>query len=242
MRLLLLAAATASHWLALTPLIAQPTDASPLGLGVADVALAPGLGLGLYDDPTSEAPAITLTAFFDEDAGVLRLLAAEAGVVDPSGVPEWLRPETLWLDMDILAFRAVDSTAAGLEVVVDEDTGRTMWLRSADLMPSGPAEFMRWEAYLPAKATAIEPIVPSGSIVYPPPPPEEPLLRLEPGGEPATFQNTECIRPAEVRGEWMRIEPGEVCGGEIPSEDEVGGLWIRWRDGERMLVTYFLSC
>lgn len=249
MRHLHFAAALTCSSLALCPpgASAQPAPPSPLGIGIADVSLAPGLEFRLYDGPpggrsATGDPALTLTALLDEDAGGLRLLATEAGGAGPSDIPEWLRPETLWLDMGILAFRAVDSTAAGVEVVVDEDEGRTMWLEPAALSPSGPLEFLRWEAYLPARATAIEPIPPGGSTTYPPPIPEEPLLRLAPGGGPATFQSTECVRPAEIRGEWMRIEPGEVCGGEIPREEEVDGLWIRWRDGERMLVTYFLSC
>ena len=189
-----------------------------LGLGFATVAVDDGLRLDLFDAPGGAAPPAA-------SVGVV-LSSPAALVVRPGGAAR-VEPAEWWPDFGLLAFRVVAVADGAVEVVVDEASGRTLWLRD------GPAvTYKPWARYLVEDVTGFDRLDPARNPVRAEPHPGAPVVAggAEPWG---------CVAAAEVRGEWVRTRRSDLCP---PDAAGAPDGWVRWRDGDRLLIAYGLTC
>lgn len=210
------------HLLALPALVVLLSAAPPerLGVGIAVVDVVPGVRFGLFEAPGDAVPVATVDIVADE--------ANHTVALGPSA-PDWLHPETLWLDYSVFTFRVVRVTDEAMEVVVDTQAGRTLWLR-----PQPGIEFKPWTRYLVENVTALERLDPASNPLRAGPDASAPSVPVEPG-------ETDCFAAVEVRGEWARVETSDLCSGD-PNVVPVEGAWVRWQDGTRLLIGYGTSC
>lgn len=198
---------------------ARPPDR--LGIGIATVDVAQGTRIDLFDGPDSQTPVATVE--IEEDAARLTFILSLSS-------PDWLRPETLWLDYSLFAFRVVAATDDAYEVVVDGETGRTLWIRRQPAV-----EYKPWARYLVENVTGLSRLSPASNPLRAFPDAAAPVVPYS-GSE---AKGWDCLAVAEVRGEWARVRLSDLCafGGAEPVDG-----WVRWRDGDDLLIGYGLTC
>ena len=139
-----------------------------------------------------------------------------ANQFDIATAPPWLVPEVLKLDYDLFYFRAVTLAQNWVEVVVNQSMGRTAWVdRQA-------VEFVPWPDFL-LSVFAVEVIDPLANP-----------LRLKPLEDASPLARTSLpLRPLAVHGNWLYVA-ADLDGG--PGSRG----WVRWRDGDRLLISFSL--
>ena len=200
-------------FLATVPLAsAQPPDL-PLGLGIATpVELGAASPLYFYGSPDGHP----------HTASPLDSLTIREGAhhYEIDRAPPWLDPEVARMDGDLLSLRVVSLRRHWAEVVVhNRDVRwppRTMWVDRDRIA------FRPWAAYwLEIHSVETQHAAP---------------IHAGPGSDMPAVGRTEAGRPLQVlqtHHGWARVGLAEA------REAESGLLgWIRWHDGERLLVRY----
>ena len=180
------------------------------------------LGLGLVSPRTRDLEALR---FYGPEnlSQVADMLAPTDSVtfvrgpnqIDIATAPPYLVPEVLKLDYDMLYFRATTVSRNWIEIVVNQRTGQTAWVdrHSVDLI--------YWPEFL-SQVYAVEVVDQESNP-----------LRIKPLGHASVVtRTTEPLRPLAVNGHWILVETIET-----PPRDTKSG-WIRWRDGDTLLITY----
>ena len=191
-----------------TPISAQDL---PLGLGVATpTLLSADRPLFFFASPDGHASTATPLDSLTLSEGPHHVELATA--------PPWLDPETVMLDGDLISFRVVALQRHWVEVMVH--TREVRWPSKTMWLDRDAVRFAPWAAYL-LEIHSIET-------------PETAPLVASPSGSGAPIGQTEAGRPMqvlEVRHGWARVALADA------TEAEAGPLgWIRWHDGERLLV------
>ena len=210
--------------LALLPLalalLAGSHAPDPLGLGFVTVTPNDGVRLDLFDAPGGAVPAATVAIESTPTSFAL--------VVRPAQAVE-VRPAVLWPDYSLFAFRVVALADGAYEVVVDEETGRTLWLRAQPTVVYKP-----WEQYLVEDVTGFSRLDPAAPLRATPRA-DAPAVPYDAPEE----HGWDCLAVAEVQGEWVRVRLSDLCAfGDTAPVDG----WLQWRDGDRLLIGYGLTC
>ena len=121
------------------------------------------------------------------------------------------------LDYDLLFLRAKTLTRNWIEVVVNRETGQASWIdRHA-------VEFIHWPTFL-LDVVAVEVHDPEGNPV-----------RVKPLDHASVLADaTLPLRPLAIQGSWLQVSTNGLADRIAPTG------WIRWRDGDRLLITYSL--
>ncbi len=192
----------------------EADPAAPLGLGLAVVRVTDAPPpLRFYAHPAlAEAPSGVLV----ESATVADSVTFDPGRGRASlgSGPPWLLPEVIDAARGHLAFRVRTLTPEWVEAVANRADGRTVWLRRDRV------EVVAW------------PDVLLQSLVTLPDPGANPL-RERPHGEASILATPDPewqLRPLAVRGAWLQVSTLGLAD-RIPPAG-----WVRWTDGERLLV------
>jgi len=118
-------------------------------------------------------------------------------------------------------------------VAVHEEAGRTLWVRTG-----GPVKFVPWDAFLTENVTIVERTDIAENPIRIAPEADAPLADMPPEATQADWGG-DCLMPVEVRGDWMRVTPSVLCSRDI---DPASLGWVRWHDGDRLLITWGLTC
>ena len=133
--------------------------------------------------------------------------------VDILEAPPWLVPEHLKMDYEIFHLRVLTLTPSWAEVVGNSTTGETWWVARTG------GQFVAWPEFL-VNASAVFPF---GEIrIHARPLDDSPVLAA----------TTSSLEPLAVRGDWLKVSISTLAD-RMPPEG-----WLRWRDGERLLVGY----
>ena len=121
------------------------------------------------------------------------------------------------LDYDLLFLRAKTLTRNWIEVVVNRETGQTSWIdRHA-------VECIHWPTFL-LNVVAVEVNDPEGNPV-----------RVKPLDHASVLADaTLSLQPLAIQGSWLQVSTNGLADRIAPTG------WIRWRDGDRLLITYSL--
>jgi len=183
--------------------------ASSLGVGIVRPALVGGEVLYFYGAPD-------LDRLPDEVAPSDSLVFVDGGDhVDIAYAPPWFVPELLKLDYDMLVMRAQALTRQWVQVVVDRASGETRWVDRSAVSFSGWPEFL-------LDVVAVESLDPTTNPV-----------RSSPDTTAAALSvGRTTVRPLAVRGSWLQVAVED----DAVRTRSVG--WIRWRDGDTLLVAW----
>lgn len=181
----------------------------PAGLGIVRVTPKPGGALHFYRTPgIGERPADL------SPADTVRFAAAQPSV-DIAEAPPWLVPEHLKMDYEIFLLRAITLTPVWVEVIGNRTTGETWWVaRDA-------VGFSAWPEFLLGVAS-VEAFDPEANPVR-----ARPL-----DASPVLSSARAVVRVLAVKDEWVQVDTSRLAD-RMPPEG-----WMRWRRGDRMLVTF----
>jgi hypothetical protein len=135
--------------------------------------------------------------------------------VDIAEAPPWLVPEHLKMDYELFHLRVMTLTTEWAEVVGNSRTGQTWWVDRTTV------EFEGWPEFLLGSPS----VVPFDEHAAP--------VRARPlDDSPILATTTAALPPLAVRGDWLKVSIGHLADRIVPEG------WIRWRRGDRLLVTY----
>ena len=193
----------------------RPDDGwvADIGVGMVKPNVVDGAVMYFYGPPDENGFAPT-SAPIDSVT-----FAASTHHVDIATAPPWLVPEVLKLDYGFLLFRARSLTRFWVEVIVNNTNGQTAWL------PRSEVDFVPWVDFF-LTVFAVEPI-----DVVANPLRARPFSYSDPALPPS---GTDWFyEPIEIRGDWIHVRL------RSQSQPERDG-WFRWREGDRLAVSYSL--
>jgi hypothetical protein len=191
-------------------------DEQELGVGMVRPTIGPGATLYFYGAPNLDQSDPAGQAENPVDS--VTFVEAEY-YVDIATAPPWLVPEVLKLDYQLFYFRARSISRYWVEVVGNRTSGQTVWVLRSDV------EFIPWVDFF-LDVYAVEPLDVGSNPLRP---------RPFDYSDPLVVDADEYYEPIEIRGTWMRVRPHETS--------DVGtgtGGWIKWRDAERLLISFSL--
>ena len=183
------------------------------------------MGLGCFQPHTFDQPVLYVYGPPQTGKSILELPAqdsvvfgkTEYGGTDILSAPPWLVPFHMKLDYDIFYLKIIGLTREMVECEVNSLTGETRYFdRRA-------GEVIYWADFL----------LGVHSVEWPDDQPG--IVRIKPLAHASeVITEYDFMHPVMIRGDWMLVE--------LWNDDfeQVGSGWIRWTDGEKLLVNYSL--
>ncbi len=198
----------------------QVWSQTDLGIGLVSIAFDDKTILEFYSDTSATQPK-KVVEFFDDRS------INSWNIKDLDKQKEWLKPEVLWLDYNTFTFRCINQTDKWFEIIVNNETRTTYWLKRTDW-----TKFDDWEEYLKdmfgverrssfPQQIRTEPIYNSSEIHY---------------------QGTDCFVVRTMKGDWIEITTPEHCDENFTdSKTPIKSGWIKWRQGDKLIINYFTT-
>lgn len=139
----------------------------------------------------------------------------------------WFVPEQLYLDYDIFILRVDSIIGRWYKVIVNMETGRSMWTKKAPYK-----KFIRWSTFLLTETTSIDKGFEDLDIKFAPNESSKNIRKISEG---------ECFEALEIQGDWLRVTTNTIldCNESVKP---IKSGWIRWRKGNRLMIGYGLTC
>lgn len=184
-----------------------------LGLGMA----APIMELGVFHFYNTPAMDQLPGTFQPTDSLVFEKGEHFTNIIS---APPWFVPAHLKLDYDLLLLKVITLSRNWMEVEVNSIDGTTRWVDRNELT------FVTWPEFI-STVNTVEIIDTETNPV-----------RLKPLDHAAILAEgaNALLVPLAVRGDWLMVSTDGLADRIVPTG------WIRWRDGERLLVRYNLLC
>lgn len=134
---------------------------------------------------------------------------------------EAFRPFAQKLDYSVLVLKCVSEDDTQFEVIVNETSGLRKFIRKSDQL----FQFQRWEDHI-LDLFAVD----FDQTKNP--------LRRTPSENAPLVQPVEQVfyQPVEIRKNWLKVRL-EDTGGSKPKARGTG--WIKWREGDELLIEFF---
>ena len=191
------------------------------GDGIISVDLERFPTIELFAKTTDSTPIHTITVFDDTEIKSFNIKNLEA--IEK----EWFFPMHLHLDYYIFYFQCSAIEENWFQIIVNEKTNLKYWVKK-----STDFEYIKWEDFI-IEVTSVKPIKSD----------ENPIRQAPDINSKLTdHQLIDCLTPVEIIGDWMKIkvEPA-VCDMTFEMEGkEFSEGYIKWRDGNELLIYYWL--
>ncbi len=205
-------------FLSIFDLVHAQTENMDLGIGMAIPQMLGEQPLYFYGSPN---PGAHPSAMAPADSLTFR---TGANSIELGYGPPWLDGEAIRLDYDMVYFRAITVSDYWVEVIVNSmdplprTFPRTMWVNR------DAVELRLWPQFF-LDIHSVEPIDFAANP-----------LRSGPGEETADMGTNEgdIYHVIAVQGSWMLVASADFRESGTPRG------WIRWNDGERLLVRFNL--
>ena len=196
-------------------LIALPAFGQ-LGEGIVRFAFDENTRIDFYTDTSDSSPERLIQFFFDESTRSYNIRDIEIK-------KEWLNPQAIWLDYDFFFFRCIQQTDNFYKVVTNNQTGLAYWVKKADFIT-----YQNWEQFLLGVLTISRNT--------------DQDIKLEPDSDSPKidFIAEDCFHVVKMKGDWIEITTNGICKDEDLTTGKLTSGWIRWREGEKLLIDYFL--
>jgi hypothetical protein len=135
---------------------------------------------------------------------------------------EWMQPEVLWLDYFAFTFRCINQTDKWLEIIVNNETKTTYWLKRTE-----STKFKNWEEYL-KDMFGVERLSDFPQQIKREPTDNSPEIQ---------YQGTDCFVVKSMKGDWIEITTPDYCDSKTP----IKSGWIKWRKGNELIINYFTT-
>lgn len=199
----------------------QAKKAAQLGMGVAVFNFDSTTVINFYKDTTDKNPEKQIEFFEDTSINSYNIRNLE------SYQATWLKPEALWIDYSFLNFRIEYISKNWIHLFVNNETGYCLWVKKSKL-----CEIKSWERYLRENVTVVDNLDPENNKV-----------RVKPDLKADTIHTNPArgYSILKVSGEWIQVSYGLTEDGDLEGKGKPLG-WIKWRDGDVLLIDYSLTC
>jgi len=191
-----------------------------LGIGLVSINFDDKITLHFYSDSTDKEPKRTIQFFNDQTIN-------SWNIRDLDKQKEWLKPEIFWLDYSSFVFRCLTVKDNWLKVIVNNESGESLWLKKNDL-----TTFKNWEIYL-KEMFGVARL-----------PDEQQKIRSLPtdNSEEIKYQGQDCFQVKSMNGDWIEIFTAVYCEESYTgSKTKIKSGWIKWRKGNKLLIEYFTT-
>ena len=192
-----------------------------LGAGLVAIDFNDTTVLHFYTSRKDKQPAKTIEFFNDKtiDSWNIRNLDKQK---------PWLNPECLWLDYSSFIFRCKSQTKDWYELIVNNKNGQTLWLKK-----SAVTKYSSWKTFL------------SGMFGVSRLSDKKQVIRISPDdqSEGINYIGNDCFQVKSMKGDWIEIFTADYCDDSYTdSKTKIKSGWIKWREGNKLLIEYFMTC
>lgn len=191
-----------------------------LGIGLVSIDFDDKTVLDFYSDTLAKEPEKEIEFFDDRTVN-------SWNIKDLEKQKEWLQPEVLWLDYFAFTFRCLNQTDKWFEIIVNNETKTTYWLKRTD-----STKFNNWEEYLKDMfGVERDPSFPQ-------------QIRTEPTDNSSEihYRGTDCFVVKSMKGDWIEITTPDYCDENFTySKTPIKSGWIKWRQGDKLTINYFTT-
>jgi hypothetical protein len=186
-----------------------------LGTGIVKIEFNDKTILDFYNEPTDKVYSKRIEFFDDKTINSWNIKNLETQ-------KSWLNPEVLWLDYFEFNFRCKSTKADWLELIVNNETGMTLWVKRTVV-----TKYLTWEKYLKGMFSV------DRLMDY------KQNIRKEPNdtAEEIKYEGRDCFKVMSLSGDWIEIFTTDYCD-EGKNKDKIKSGWIKWRDGNKLLIEY----
>ncbi|QTY27906.1 hypothetical protein [Flavobacterium sp. CS20] len=198
----------------------QVWSQTDLGIGLVSINFDDKTVLKFYSDTLESKPEKIVEFFNDKTIN-------SWNIKDLKKQQEWLKPEILWLDYFEFTFRCLTPTDKWIEVIVNNETGKSYWIENTEL-----TEFKNWEEFL-KNMFGVARL-----------PDFKQSIKTKPTENVADikYQGTDCFVVKSMKGDWIEISTPDHCDDSYTeSTTTINSGWIRWRKGNKLLIDYFTT-
>jgi hypothetical protein len=189
-----------------------------LGTGIVKIEFDATTVIDFYDKPTNEIPSKRIEFFNDPAINSFNIKNLDKERT-------WLNPEILWLDYFQFAVRCKTKKSDWFEIVVNNETGQTLWIKQTKEI-----KFLTWENYLKEMfgITRLEN--------------ENQKIRSLPSDneQEIKYEGTDCFQVKTLKDDWIEIFTGDHCDA-YGSKTQIRSGWIRWKHGDKLLIRYYTT-
>lgn len=190
-----------------------------IGKGILMVQFEHLKQLDFYTDTLTKKPAKIIEIIHTIDEYSLR---------DKDSALRWFAPETAWLDYSFLHLRVEKSIGNWHQVFVNNESRTKMWIRKNPQL-----NYISWPAFMLNHVSSVNQL---DTVALD--------IRLAPALQAKVLRKStqqDCWEVLEIKGEWMKIQTHTKFECDITSPQIKNG-WIRWRNKNKLLIYYSLTC
>ncbi|MGZ9675643.1 hypothetical protein [Flavobacterium sp. GNP001] len=191
-----------------------------LGLGLVVINFDDKTTLQFYSTPNDKEAKRTIQFFNDKTIN-------SWNIRDLDKQKKWLKPEILWLDYSQFVFRCIAVQDNWLKVMVNNESEETLWLKKSDL-----TTFRDWGNFL-KEMFGVARIID-----------KQQKIRTLPSesSEEIMYEGQDCFQVKSIKGDWIEIFTADYCDESYTeSETKIKSGWIKWRQGNKLLIEYFTT-
>ena len=191
-----------------------------LGIGLVSIHFDDKTILEFYSDTLAQKP-VKVIEFFDDQT------INGWNIRDLDKHKEWLKPEILWLDYSQFVFRCLTVHDHWLKVMVNNETGETLWLKKSNW-----TTYSSWENFLKEMFAVTRVTDPKQKIRSLP----------NENADEIIYQGRDCFQVKSMQGDWIEISTADHCDeNDTGAKTKIRSGWIRWRKGNKLLIEYFTA-
>ena len=193
---------------------------SNLGLGVVKFECDENTVIKLYKDTQDKEPSKELIFYNDTSISCANIKDIESYESD------WLKPEAIIIDYDILYFRADYASKQWLRLIVNNTTRQSMWVHKTSNLT-----LKSWEKLLKEDVSSVAPL----NLTENP-------LRAKPNSTSNTvkFHGDTSFSVIKFKENWIQVSKYTDDEGDIAINAKPIG-WILWRDSNDLLVDIYFG-
>ncbi|OFY82836.1 MAG: hypothetical protein A3F72_01760 [Bacteroidetes bacterium RIFCSPLOWO2_12_FULL_35_15] len=176
--------------------------------------------ISFYTIKDSLSKKIKIDLFFSNHGGIQLTKSFDSlGIQGMSFNPMSFINKGDWVT---IYFRCVNKFDNWVEVVIDENTGKTLWLYSKNNL-----KLYDWNKFLKKNAVALS-VITTDSLV----------LKKAPDklSESIVYKNRNCFLGKKIKGDWLFVNSnGEFCykdGAQSPNAK----AWLKFKENDKMLI------
>jgi hypothetical protein len=193
---------------------------TPLGIGLVAINFDDKTTLFFYTTPNDNEPKKTLQFFND-------LSIHSWNIRDLEEHEDWLNPEIMRIDYSQFVFRCLTAKDSWLEVMVNNETGETLWLKKNEL-----TGFKDWETYFREMF----------GVARLQDHPQKIKSSSNENSAEINYQGQDCFQVKSMDGDWIEIFTADYCDESYTnSKTKIQSGWIKWRQGNKLLIEYYTT-
>lgn len=190
---------------------------SDLGCGLVSINFDDKTILHFYATKTDNQP-VKIVEFFNDDNNW--------NIRDLDKQKAWLKPEVLELDHSTFIFRCKSLTDDWLEIIVNNENGKSLWLKKNEL-----TKYSSWETFLQGMFGVAR--------LYD----QNQEIKKQPSdsSEEIKYFGGDCFQVKSMNGDWIEIFTADYCDESYTkSKTKIKSGWIKWRQGNKLMIEYYI--